>query len=121
MVLLTCRVNIKSRLCLEDVAEIVSKHLLGGVPFVGRDEHVRDEIPAIFSSEYVLGCCFLLCGQPDDEGYYLEVSHHQRLVGLSADQMRESLVDISSDIVALLAGVGSIRASLPRDQVTEDS
>ena len=52
---------------------------------------------------------------------YLEVSHHQRLVGLSADQMRESLVDISSDIVALLASVGSIRASLPRDEVIEDS
>jgi hypothetical protein len=101
---------------LEDVAEIVSPHLFGGVRFSGRDEHVRDEGPAVYSSEYVLGCRFLLMGEPDDEGYYLEVSHHQRLAGLSAAQIRESLIDISEDVVALLANVGSIRVSLPVDR-----
>ena len=117
MVLLTCDVNIKSALPLEDVAEILSAHLLGGVRFVGRDEHIRDEVPAVYSSEYVLGCRFILLGEPDDEGYYLQVSHHQRLADLSASQIQESLVDISSDVVALLAHVGSIQASLPPHQI----
>ena len=113
MVLLSCRVNIKSDLCLEDVASIVSEHLFGGVPFVGRDQHVRDEVPAVYSSRYVLGCRFLLSGEPDAEGYFLEVSHHERLKDVTAQQIRESLVDVSSDIVDLLKSVGSIRVVLP--------
>jgi len=116
MVLLTCSVNIKSSLPLEDVATIVSAHLLGGVRFVGRDEHVRDEIPAVYSSDYVLGCRFLLMGEPDDEGYFLQVSHHQRLAEVSASKIRQSLVDISADVVELLADLGSIRVSLPLHQ-----
>lgn len=119
MVFLTCRVNIKSSLPLEDVAEIVSAHLLGGVSFVGKEQHVRDEVPAVYSSEYVLGARFLLLGEPDEEGYSLQVSDHQRLAGSSAPQITESLVDISADAVALLARVGSIRASLPPSQMRE--
>ena len=112
MVRLTCRINIKSTLCLEDVAEIVSAHLLGGVQFGGKEESIRDEIPAIYSSEYVLGARFLLLGEPDDEGYYFEVLDHKRLSGATPTQVRDFL-DISSDIVALLEDVGSIRAGLP--------
>ena len=119
MVRLTCCVNIKSELPLEDVAEIVSAHLLGGVQFTGRDQYVRDEVPAVYSAEYILGCRFLLCGAPDEEGYYLEVlDHHESMKGLTAAQMRESLVDISSDIVRLLQSVGSIRTTLPERQAS---
>ena len=121
MVLLTCLIKIKSDLPLEDVAEIVSAHLLGGVRFVGRDEHIRDEIPAVYSSEYVLGSRFVLFGEPDEDGYYLEVSHHQRLADLGASQIKESLVDISADVVELLARVGSIRASLPSHDIQKST
>jgi len=93
------------------VAAIVSEHLLGGVPFVGRDQHVRDEVPAVYSSRYILGCRFLLSGEPDTDGYYLEVSHHQPMNAATGQQIRESLVDISSDIIDMLRDVGSIRAS----------
>jgi len=76
-----------------------------------------DEIGPVVASPYV-GCRFLLSGEPNDDGYYLDVSHHRRLAGLSAAQMRESVVDISADIVELLENVGSIRASLPPRKVS---
>ena len=122
MVLLACRVHIKSSLPLEDVAEIVSAHLLGGIRFTGRDQYVRDEIPAVYSSDYVLGCRFLLSGAPDEHGYYLEVlSDNRRLARLTAAQMKESIVDISADVVELLESVGSIRAALPPTQMSSNA
>jgi hypothetical protein len=112
MVLLTCQVKIKSKLCLEDVAQIVSDCLLGGVGFIGREEHVRDEVPAVYTARCVLGCRFILFGEPDDEGYFLEVWHYETSSALTAEQIRESLVDISADIVALLSEIESIQVSI---------
>jgi len=115
MVLLSCSINIKSELCLEDVASIISYHLFGGVEFAGRSDYVRDEIPAVYTN-YILGCRFLLSGEPDAEGYTLEVAHREwpTLKGLSAQQIKESVVDISADLAERLKSVGSIQARLVR-------
>lgn len=47
---LQCIVEIRSDKTLEEVAELVSARLLGGIRFVGRDRFVYDEVPAISRS-----------------------------------------------------------------------
>ena len=94
MIILSCRLRLSSQMSLEEIGRAVSGRVLGGIPFVGREEHIRDEVPAIFSQSEVLGIRFILMGEPDDEGYYLEADSRSLIANLSAEQIKESLFDI---------------------------
>jgi hypothetical protein len=113
MIILVCRLRLHSSMSLEEVGEVVSNRVLGGIPFVGKKDYIRDEIPAIYSKPDVLGTRFVLMGESDDEGYYLEADAGGSVsANLSAEQIRSSLVDISPLVAHLLKGVKGLTASI---------
>jgi hypothetical protein len=85
MRILACRVRLTSSMRLEEVGEILSRHVFGGIPFEGKSRHIRDEIPAIYNKTELFGMRFILTGE---EGvvYYLEADAcHSVMDGLSTD------------------------------------
>ena len=108
MIIPSCRLRLSSRMSLEEVGRVVSDRVLGGVPFVGREEYIRDEVPAIYSKAEVLGIRLILMGEPDDEGYYLEADSRSLIANLSAEQVKRSLLDISPLVTHLLSGIEGI-------------
>ena len=113
MVILACRLRLLSSMSLEDLGEVISNRVLGGIPFVGREDYIRDEIPAIYSKPEVLGTRFILIGEPDAAGYYLEADGgRSQLTNLSAEQIRSALVDISSLVAHLLKGVEGLEVKI---------
>jgi len=109
MTLLSCGLELWSDKGLEEVAEIVSNRLFGGVRFIGKGEYIRDEVPAIYSERDILGMRIILMGGPGQEGYYLEMeTRREPGVALTAEHMRESLVDISPLVSKLLHGAEEI-------------
>lgn len=94
---------------LEELGRIVSDRVLGGIPLEGRSDHIRDEIPAIYTKRAVLGMRFVLLGAPDDEGFYLEGESRTAIKRMSPDEIRKSLFDISSIVAELLNGVNEIK------------
>ncbi len=104
MVLLTCDVRITSKLSLQQVGAILSERVFGGIPMGGLTEYIRDEVPAIFTTNRYLGTRFILMGGPDDEGFYLQAENLSVLTkGLSPEQIQENLVDASELVVTLLS------------------
>src|SRR5438876_5199785 len=112
MTLLSCGIELWSDKSLEEVAEIVSNRLFGGVRFIGKGEYIRDEVPAIYSERDILGMRVVLTGGPGQGGYYLEMeTRRQPGVALTADQIRKSVVDLSPLVSKLLHGVDEITVS----------
>lgn len=67
-----CNLFFFSERSLEEVAEIVSAKLLGGIPFIGMEEFIYDEVPAVYAELDVLGLRIILAGYPG-EGYQLDM------------------------------------------------
>ncbi|HAM72541.1 MAG TPA: hypothetical protein DCM86_12940 [Verrucomicrobiales bacterium] len=67
-----CRVRLRTALGIEELGALISARVFGGVPFGGREDFIRDEVPAIYTSEPILGVRFILSGEGDSEGYLLE-------------------------------------------------
>lgn len=68
--------NIKSNYDILTLGVILSEKLFSGIPFVGLDESVYEEIPAIYLEKSFLCLDVFLSGYPekvDDSGYHLEV------------------------------------------------
>ena len=53
---------LKSNLALEEVGQILSEKLFGGIPFGGKDKYIHEEVPAIFISQTVMGLRIVLDG-----------------------------------------------------------
>jgi len=108
---LICELGFLSEKGLEAVAEIISTKLIGGIPFVGKDEFIYDEVPAVYAEHDVLGLRVILQGFGGEEGYYLGM--HPRdfpLENKPVDLKKESKVeDITQYIAFLLKDVEQIR------------
>ena len=116
MAYLTCNLKIISDKSLEEVAAIISERLLGGVRLVGRDEHIYDEVPAIFSAHDILGLRIILQGYGGSQGYFLEMRDRKPLNSSTAsEQIRSSVVDLSPNVACLLQGIDDLRVIVPRD------
>ncbi|PWV56387.1 hypothetical protein [Chitinophaga sp. S165] len=68
----------RTHLSLEELAEIISKQLFGGIPFGGKDRSIWEEIPAVYIETPVLGSLVIL-GEGNNQGapskcYILDVS-----------------------------------------------
>jgi hypothetical protein len=112
MIIPTCSLQLLSPLSLEHVGQIVSARVLGGIPFVGREDYIRDEVPAIYSESEVLGTRFILMGEPDDEGFYLEADGADLIPNMSAKQIENALLDISPLVAHLLKEVEGLTVSI---------
>ncbi len=108
MHILYCKLNLRSVLSLEELAEIISARVLGGIPFTSGIHSIRDEVPAVCTGTEFLGMQAVLMGEPDEEGYYLIMDTRSPLLKMSGDEIRTSLVDISSLVASLLGGVDGV-------------
>lgn len=70
---LSCFLDFRSQLSLEELGAALSENIFGGIPFGSRDEAVRDEVPAIQLKKDVLGFYVVLHGFGGDNGYTLEM------------------------------------------------
>jgi hypothetical protein len=89
---MVCGLDIQTDKSLEEVALLISKEILGGIPFIGREEFIRDEIPAVYVKDAILGFDVVLQG--GDGHFFLELTSIR-----SEDAFNE--IDIS-DYIALL-------------------
>jgi hypothetical protein len=112
MIIPSCRLRLLSRMSLQEVGQVVSDRVVGGIPFVGREDYIRDEVPAIYSKTEVLGMRFILMGEPDDEGFYLEADGADLIANLSAEQIKNALFDISPLVAHLLQGVEGVEVRI---------
>ena len=105
---ISANVIVHSALTIEQVGEAISKGLLGGVPFVGRDEYLRDEVPAIRSESEIFGLRVLVQGHGGESGYALEI--YPKHSNDPAFQVKgpEDEVDLSSYVASLLARIPGI-------------
>ncbi len=70
-------VLLKSSLPLEEVGQILSDRILGGLKFGGKDLSIHEEIPAIFIQSSILGLEIVLdgnSGYEEDCGYSLSIT-----------------------------------------------
>lgn len=65
-------VLIESKLSLEALAEVLSSRLFRGLPFIGKEKNLYEEIPAIYIDGNFLGLSVILSGG-QESGYQLEV------------------------------------------------
>jgi len=69
-------VSLKSNLTLEEVGEILSRKVFGGLPFEGREKHIHEEIPAIYIASPIIGLRIVLDGYSgfdEDAGFTVEI------------------------------------------------
>jgi hypothetical protein len=70
-------VTLKSNLEIEEVGNIISEKVFGGLGFGGKELEIYEEVPAIFISSSVLGLRVVLQGYKgfgEEEGYVLAIS-----------------------------------------------
>jgi hypothetical protein len=95
-------VGIRTSLSLDQLAAVVSSHMCAGIPFGGKNEYLRDEVPAIYSLEPYLGLRIVLYGSDDDFGLDLEQWEH-------APEDTE-WVDMSRYLVTMLNRIDGVHA-----------
>lgn len=112
MMRLACSLEIISDKNLEEVAVLISEKILGGVRFIGRDEHIFDEVPAVYTERDIFGLRITLQGYGGVEAYILEMRPREPLdPSLSPEFIRKSVVDISGYVSRLLQEVEGVSVS----------
>lgn len=115
---LRATVNITADKPLEEVAELISTAFLAGVPFEGKDDAVRDEVPAVYTKRNIFGLDFVLYG---DAGHYalnvmptLSLLIPVAFVTASVDD-----VDLKSWIKTLLSTLSGIKVDGTEYPITD--
>jgi len=110
-------VDFVSPLPLTDIASRIAEVCFGGGEFVGQDEGIWDEIPALRLNRSVLGLDVVLGGGPGtDGGYTLEVSSKDSLGGplpTDSEGSKAAICDFSSYLAVLLQQIPGVEL---RDQ-----
>lgn len=86
------------------VGEKISENLIGGLPFVGLEEYIYDEVPAVYIKQPILGLEIVLQGYGGSEGYVLGINLAY-CVDAPGDYMK---VDISPLIKERLANIDGL-------------
>ena len=105
-------INIDSQLSLEEVGELISKKIFGGLKFIGREQYIRDEVPAVYLESDLLGLSYVLSGGPVD-GYFLEIEPANE----PAD--KNGVFAISEWIVSQLQSVQNIKATWEKNDLLD--
>jgi hypothetical protein len=99
---ISAHVVFQTPLTLDQVGELVADRLLGGIRFVGREEHLRDEVPSIRSESDVLGLRVLIQGHGGEAGYTLEIYPRLPSVPIFAVTRPEDEADLTAHVADLL-------------------
>ncbi len=112
--------DFESHLTLKDIARRMTETCFGGIEFVGENEGIWDEVPALRLNGGVLGLEVILGGGPGKDGSYtLEVSSREPLGGAlppDPEGSKAAICDFSSYLAALLQQVPGVEI---KDQLTE--
>jgi hypothetical protein len=92
---------------LEECGRLISANLLGGTPFVGLDECIMDEIPAVYAECEILGFRIVLAGHGGERGYGLQLIPGDSAAHAISDSPSEP-ADLSSYIVQVLSAIPGI-------------
>lgn len=115
IVFLQAAVVFKSELDLDELAGLIASVCFCSARFVGRDEHLWDEVPAVRLDRDVLGMEVVLGGHPGvPGGYTLEVASRDPLGGdLPAEPgaSRAAICEFSGYLRGLLATIPQISVS----------
>ena len=65
--------KIISQLGLETVADIVSKNIFGGLPFIYGEHSIWEEIPSMYIDSNMLGLLVIIGGYGGEQGYDVNV------------------------------------------------
>jgi len=68
---LRCGLRIVSDMSIEEVGELISRKLFGGLSFGGKEDYICEEIPAIYIKKQLLGIRIILNGFPGKNGGYI--------------------------------------------------
>jgi hypothetical protein len=96
-------VYIESQLPLEDLADLLSERLCGGIPFGGEDDTVRDEVPAVYTLRDFMGLRFVLYGGDGEFGLDLKGGPSHVFDDLES-------IDVTSHVVRQLNSIEGIKA-----------
>lgn len=113
----TCALSLQSDKSIEEVGEILSKVLFGGLPFGGKDEFIRDEIPAIYINEDIIGLNVVLYGYGGENGFILEAYPSFKLEGLEPGEYDEFKLD--RYFTSLLSNVKGIKVDFEKVHITK--
>jgi len=100
--LLNCNLRIPSKLSLEELAETISRHVFGGVKFIGKEEFIRDEFPAVYTESTVLGARFILTEDPEQSSFYLDADNRKLTAVMTLEEVISADVDVSILIGSLI-------------------
>ena len=100
-----CLINIYSDKSLEEVAELISNEIFGGIVLGGKDKRILDEVPAVFT-DALLGLRIVLYGYGGNDGYVLQFVTRNFPWDQYPDRWRTDLeVNISKYIAWLLRNI----------------
>lgn len=97
---------------IKSLGRVISEKLAGGLPFRGLEEHIRDEIPAIYINN-LLGCRLILQGFPGEDGYNLVLEEQSFPHRIFEEAKKSSTtVDFSGNLYVLLQSIEGISVFL---------
>jgi hypothetical protein len=106
----TCSIPIFSEKSIEEVAGKISEKLFGGLQFSGKEKYIRDEYPAIFITNPILGFRIIVYGFGGNDGYILEIHPHSSTnKPVNAEYLE---LDFSEYLAHLLKGIEGIQIKL---------
>jgi hypothetical protein len=84
---------------LQEVADILSKEMAGGIPFGGREEMIWGDIPALYLGRGLLGLRVELGGWPGEQGYELRILPRTAVTSQMSDtELGEFVSELSKRI-----------------------
>lgn len=97
---ITGSICMKSDLEIEELGEIISKHLFGGLKFGGKELEIYDEVPAITIMDDILGVRIILDGY---SGFEENTNFFLSILPSNFDiENNGSSIDVSNYIYTLL-------------------
>ena len=87
MIFFEANVFFRSNKNLEQVGKVLSKELFGGLPFGGRENYIRDEIPTIYIEPEIMGMKIILMGGDEDEVFNLTMDSYDHFLNHSKEEI----------------------------------
>ncbi len=101
---------------LKEIGEKVASTCFGGGKFIGENEGIWDEVPAMRLDRHVLGLEIVLGGGPGEDGYTLEVASKDPLGGELPTDPAESvklICEFSRYLSGLVATIPDVELRPP--------
>lgn len=92
---------------LQELTQRLSSHMFGGLKFVGLDEGIWDEVPAMRLQSPVLGLQIVVGGEGGDRGFTMEINTIEYTDGASSPQDSD-ILDISQFATSQLLTIAGI-------------